>query len=284
MTFDLTNLSPATHRRALNRGASKASLLCLAAVALAAAAMVDAQGQSTAGSIVGCMSDPARQQLPGATVVAKGGGTQRTTVADRDGCYELKDLPPGRYRVTAHLAGFDNVTRDRLVVAPSTATRLDLTTGVSPMCECVRVEGAGLAGQWDYADAVLHVRLTDSEPTSSTPQGYYRHRATVLSAVKQPREPRPAAIFVLQNQHSGAPGPYDVGQELVAFLMSSGSDAFRITNDEPGLAAPRGSEDPSMVFLVQDGRIQRAPSGFSRYVGVSLDSLLEELRALSRRK
>jgi hypothetical protein len=230
------------------------------------------------------MSDTLRQKLPGATVVAKGGGVQRTTVADSDGCYELKDLPPASYRVTARLAGFDNVTRDRLVVAPSTATRLDLSTRVSSMCECVRVGGATLADQWDHADAVLHVRLTDSEPTSSTPQGYYRHRATVLSAAKQPTGPRPAAIFVLQNQRSGVPGPYDVGQELVAFLESSGSDAFLITNDEPGLAVATGSHDPSMVFLVQDGRIQRTPSEFSRYVGTPIDSFLEELRTLSRRK
>ena len=70
----------------------------------------------------------------------------------------------------------------------------------------------------------------------------------------------------------------------MAFLESSGSDAFRITNDEPGLAVPTGSPDPSMVFLVQDGRIQRAPSEFSRYVGTPIDSFLEELRTLSRRK
>ena len=38
-----------------------------------------------------------------------------------------------------------------------------------------------------------------------------------------------------------------------------------------------------MVFLVQDGRIQRAPSEFSSYVGSSIDSFLEELRALQRR-
>jgi hypothetical protein len=38
--------------------------------------------------------------------------------------------------------------------------------------------------------------------------------------------------FILQNQRSGSPDPYDVGQELVAFLKSRGPDTFRITNDE----------------------------------------------------
>jgi hypothetical protein len=89
---------------------------------------------------------------------------------------------------------------------------------------------------------------------------------------------------VIQNQRSGVPGPFDVGQELVAFLESSGAEAFRITNDEPGLAVPTGSRDPSMAFLVQDGRIQRAPSEFSQYVGMPIAAFLDELRTLSRRK
>jgi hypothetical protein len=71
------------------------------------------------------MSDTMTQRVPGVTIVAKGGGMQRTTVTDFTGCYELKDLIAASYRVTARLAGFDNVTRDRLVLAPATVTRLD---------------------------------------------------------------------------------------------------------------------------------------------------------------
>jgi hypothetical protein len=99
----------------------------------------------------------------------------------------------------------------------------------------------------------------------------------MLNAIKEPAGTHPAAIFVLQNQRSGAPDPYDVGQELVAFLESSALNAFRIANDD--------GHSESMVFLVEDGRIQRAPSGeFSRYVGMAMSSFVEELRALSHRK
>jgi len=94
---------------------------------------------------------------------------------------------------SARLTGFDNVTRDRLVVAPSTATRLDFTTRVSSICECIRVTGS-LAEQWNHANAVLRVRLSASEPEPSTPQGYYRHAATALSALKEPERPRPGNI------------------------------------------------------------------------------------------
>ena len=154
---------------------------------------------------------------------------------------------------------------------------------VSPICECVRIAGS-LADHWKHADAVLHIRLSDSEPTGSTPQGYYRHAATVLTALKAPQRGRSEPLFVIQNQRSGVPGPYDVGQELVAFLESSAGDAFRITNDEPGLTVPTGSHDPSMTFLVHDGRIQRAPPEFRRYVRMPLAAFLDELRTIAQRK
>jgi hypothetical protein len=161
--------------------------------------------------------------------------------------------------------------------------RLDFTMRVSPICECVRVAGS-LADHWKHADAILHIRLSDSEPAGSTPQGYYRHAATVLTAVKKPERDRPEQLLVVQNQRGGVPGPYDVGQELVAFLESSAGDAFRITNDEPGLTVPTGSHDPSMTFLVHDGRIQRAPPEFSRYAGMPIAAFLDELRTLAQRK
>jgi hypothetical protein len=258
--------------------------MLILAVILSAAGVVAAQGPSAPGSVAGCISDSMRhERLPGATVVAKGGGVQRSAEADSSGCYELRDLPPATYRVTARLAGFDNVTRDGLVVSPSTATRFDITTRLSAICECVRVTGT-LAEHWDHANAVLHMRLSDSEPAPSTPRGYYRHAATVLSALKEPEGPRPGAIFILQNQRSGVPGPYEVGQELVAFLESSGSETLSITNDEPGLAISTGADVPSMVFLVHDGHVQSSPPEFSRYVGMPIDRFLGELRKLSHHK
>jgi hypothetical protein len=186
--------------------------------------------------------------------------------------------------VTARLAGFDNVTRDGVTIPPAGVARMDFVTRISPICECVRLGGTTLAEQWDYADAVLHVRLSASEPQPTTPVGYYRHAATVLNVLKKPVGPLTTPVFVLQNQRRATAGPYDIDHELVMFLKSQGSGHFAITNDEPGLAVPSGSHDPAVVFLVQDGRIQRAPSEFSRYLGMRLDVFLEELRALSRGK
>jgi hypothetical protein len=160
---------------------------------------------------------------------------------------------------------------------------MDFAMRVSPICECVRLGGTTLAEQWDYADAVLHVRLAASEPSRTTPAGYYRHVATVVDALKRPAGPLSAPVFVFQNQLSAAAGPYDIDQELVMFLKARGPSEFAITNDEPGLAVPTGSSDPAVVFLVEDGRILRAPSEFSRYIGMPLAGFLEELRTLRGR-
>lgn len=236
------------------------------------------------GSLVGCATDTTTQRLPRVTVVAKSGRVQMTATAGADGCYELRDLPIGSYRVTVRLTGFENVTRDRVNVVSGSVARMDVAMRISAICECVRIGGATLAEQWAHADVVLHARLSASESEPTTPVGYYRHVATVIDVLKRPSVSLNTPVFVLQNQRSEASGPYDIDQELVMFLRSSGSDGFVVTNDEPGLAVPRGNDNPAIVFLVQDGHIQRAPPDFSRYVGMPLDGFLKELRALSHGK
>jgi hypothetical protein len=250
------------------------------AVVLAAAVTVASQAPDAAGSIAGCASDAMGERLPGLTVLAKAGRVEQTVRTDTSGCYELRELPPASYRVTAQLQGFDNVTRDRFGVGAATPSRLDFTMQVSSICECVRVTGS-LAEHQARAAAVLHMRLSDSGPVASTPRGYYRHSATVLTVLKMPGRRRPGPVYVIQNQRSGTPGPFDVGQELVAFLEADGADTFRITNDEPGLTVPGGTP-PAMAFLVQDGRIQYTPAEFSGYAGMPVAGFLNELRSLSR--
>ena len=186
---------------------------------------------ATSGSLVGCASDTMQQRLPGVTVVATSGRLQRTATADAGGCYELRDLRTGSYRVTARLAGFDNVTRDGVNIVAGKVARLEVAMRVSAICECVRLGGMTLAEQWDRADAVLHVRLAASESQPTAPVGYYRHVATVMDALKKPAASlETTSVFVLQNQRRAAPGPYDVDQELVVFLRSLGSSGFVITN------------------------------------------------------
>lgn len=227
------------------------------------------------GSLVGCASDAMNQRIPGATVVATTGRVHWNTTTDAGGCYKLTDLPIGSYRVTARLTAFYNVTRDAVSIVAGRAARLDFAMQLSPICECVVGGSTSLAEQWDHADAALHVRLAAPESQSMTPVGYYRHVASLIDALKMPADSIKTPVFVLQNQSDGAPEPYDIGQEAVIFLRSSGSNGFVITTEVDGR---------DNVFLIQDSHIQRAPSALSRYVGMSLDTFLAELRALPRGK
>ena len=241
---------------------------------------IGVQEPVAAGSIAGCLVDIVSQRLPGTTVMVNGVGIQRTAEADSAGCYALRDLPSGSYRVTASLAGFSNVTRNKVMVGASTVTRLDFTMRIAPICECVRVTRT-LAEHLEYADGVFHVRISDDEPDGSDEQGYYPHRAEVIAAVKQAASPAPAAIALLQNHRGGGLPLFDVGQELVVFLKSFSPGAFYITNDEPGLATA-GDRFPAMAILIQKGRILQTPTELSRYIGMPTETLLQDLRAVSR--
>jgi hypothetical protein len=65
------------------------------------------------------------------------------------------------------------------------------------------------------------------------------------------------------------------------FLISQRPDAFEIMDENPGASLGR-ADTLAMAFLIQDGFIRRATAEFSRYVGLRIEVLLDELRALSR--
>ncbi len=233
-----------------------------------------APGQAT-GSIAGCIMDATGRRLPGVTVVATGESARHTTEANTTGCYEIKAVTPGPYRVTARLVGFNNVTRDNVAVAGGSPTSLDLTMSISPICECVRVTGS-LAQALKEADAVLHLRIAAPTGRGTSASIYYRHSATVLHAIKAASDSG-TTVALLQNQRSGASLPYDADQELVAFLRSVPGKGYTIINGDPGLVI--GNEKYALVFLVRDGQIVDAPTAFSRYIGTTVDSFMYELRA-----
>ena len=123
----------------------------LLALVLAAGMRTHAQAPGTMGTIAGCVTDTMSERVPGATVVVRSRDVRRTTVADASGCYEFEELPPNSYRVTARLAGFDNVTRDRLRVEAARVTRLDFLLHISAICECIRIGGTLLQLACDFS-------------------------------------------------------------------------------------------------------------------------------------
>lgn len=85
---------------------------------LASAPSVLAQGTTT-GGISGTLTDSSGAVLPGVTLTLSGTSLQgtRSTVADNEGFYRFRNLPPGvDYKVVATLSGFRGVARENIQV------------------------------------------------------------------------------------------------------------------------------------------------------------------------
>lgn len=109
----------------------------LLAVLLAGSALA----QSTTGSFQGTITDPSGAALPGATVTIANPETSfvRTTVANGSGHYDAPLLPPGRYTVSAELAGFKKLQKTGLVLQVNQNARVDFRLELSAVEESVQV-------------------------------------------------------------------------------------------------------------------------------------------------
>ncbi len=227
--------------------------------------MVTPVAAQPTGTLRGCITNDLNQPLPRATVVLRAAGVQQTVLADAEGCYEVESLSPKLYRVTVRLAGFDSETRETIRIESADTVRLDFQLRISTICECLSPPSS-LRAQWELADAVVHLRVTDHDTQLSAPRGFFAHTAEVLEVFK-PHEgvgPDDRAMTFLQSQSSGEPDLYDAGDEVVLFLQWLAKlGTFRI---HPSL--------PGAIAIKNGGTVRNAP----------VDDLLEQLRALSVRK
>ena len=113
------------------------SLVACAALAIAGSAAA----QKAAGpALAGTVRDTTGGALPGCMVTAVNVTTraQASVVTDAAGLYAFAALPPGDYRVTASLSGFQDASAAATVVATHTAS-LDLTLVLGGFGEQVTV-------------------------------------------------------------------------------------------------------------------------------------------------
>src|ERR1035441_9998760 len=104
--------------------------------------------QDTTGKIVGTVSDPSGAVVVGATVTVTNTGTKAAhqTSTDRQGHYQVLELPIGRYEVAAEAAGFS-----RMLVAAKNpleinqTLRMDVTLEMGAVRDLVTVEGGASA-------------------------------------------------------------------------------------------------------------------------------------------
>src|ERR1700683_2963375 len=87
--------------------------------------------QSGTGSVRGRVTGRSVESVPDATVQVTGDtGQPSTAKSGRDGSYEVKGLPPGKYTVQADAKGFQEFQSAEIQVAAGQATKLDLALSI----------------------------------------------------------------------------------------------------------------------------------------------------------
>lgn len=104
-----------------------------------------AQGLQT-GTLQGTVTDTGGLVLPGVTVTAASPSLQgvRTTVSDANGVYVLRALPPGRYKVTFELQGFQTVAQDATLEL-GRETAINASLSLAGVTETVTVTAEAIA-------------------------------------------------------------------------------------------------------------------------------------------
>lgn len=100
-------------------------------------------GQVTTGTIMGTVADSTGAVLPAAEVVIlnEDTGISRTIQTTAAGRYSAPSLPPGRYRVTASLAGFQTQVRSGIQLTVGREAMVNFELPVGAVTERVEVTG-----------------------------------------------------------------------------------------------------------------------------------------------
>ena len=103
-----------------------------------------AVAQSTNASLAGTVTDASAAVVPGASVSATNinTGVENKTVTNESGAYQFASLQPGKYRVTAAMTGFQNVTFDPVELNVSANVRLNFKLPVAGAATTVEVSAA----------------------------------------------------------------------------------------------------------------------------------------------
>jgi carboxypeptidase family protein len=109
------------------------------------AAAIPAAAQTTLGTIRGTVFDPQQHVVPGATVVVTDESTNvaREALTDSLGFFEIPNLRPGTYGVTATLSGFRKAQQTGVVLRAASIVRTDLNLEVGSLEDVVTVTAGG---------------------------------------------------------------------------------------------------------------------------------------------
>jgi hypothetical protein len=110
--------------------------------------------QATTGVIVGHVTDPQAQPVPGAEVRAgnEATGLSQKTLSDAAGNYMLAKLPPGTYTITVSKQGFRMAKLSRLLLLIGQEAREDVQLQIGATSEQITVVASDIGLQTQTAD------------------------------------------------------------------------------------------------------------------------------------
>ena len=123
-------------------GRMSATIFLLLATLIFACFSSAALGQSTAGRILGTVTDQSGAAVSRATVVVTDvqRGTARTLITDESGSYAAPDLQPGTYKVRVEAKGFKTTERPNIPIEVATDVRADFSLQPGQVSETIIVE------------------------------------------------------------------------------------------------------------------------------------------------
>jgi hypothetical protein len=181
--------------------------------------------QDATGRIVGTVSDPSGGIVPSAavTVTNTGTGIARQTSTDKQGYYQVLELPIGRYSVTADAPGFSRkMVSARNPLEINQTLRIDVALEMGTVNDVVTVEGGASAVETQNAtvgatvsgDAIFELPLNG------------RNTLDLLST--QP------GVTPKDNDAARQAGGYSIGggrSDSVTYLLDGGLNNHLINND-----------------------------------------------------
>ena len=209
-------------KKAAHMGCQRLILAIFVALLISASA----SAQQTTGKIVGTVTDSLGGVMPGVKVTATNNATQisTTSVTDKEGSYQVLNLPIGDYRITAEREGFRTLVTDAPPLQINQVLRVDLRMEVGARNESVTVEG--LAAAVETVNPTLGQSVT-SRPAVDLP---LNGRNVLDLALLQPgvTEVNPGAT---DGDQAGTFGIAGGKSDSVTFLLDGGINNDLLANE-----------------------------------------------------
>ncbi len=125
---------------------------------------LNAQSPPATGSVRGQVTDPSGAVVAGATVaILTSGGQSRSATTGKTGNYEIGNLAPGKYTVTANARGFAVFVQSDVAVTAGQAAQLNIALDINVQQEKVNVQSEGPTLDTDPANNASAIVLSGKD-------------------------------------------------------------------------------------------------------------------------